>query len=283
MMMTPRSPSASALKLCMSAATSRMTLKVPTRLMLMTRSKSASGIGPSRPTMRLAGPTPAQLIKMRAAPCLSRACARAAAACSAWVTSHCSASPPIFSATARAPSRLTSSTATLAPARASSLAVAAPRPEAPPVTTAACPLMSMVSSSVGVGGRILDEQRDALAAADAGRGDPVAQPRALELAGEREREPHAGRAQGMADGDGAAVDVELGVVDAEFARARHHLRAERFVDLETIDIRKLEAGALERGLDRRHRADAHDFRRHADGGASENARERGLTRGLDVV
>jgi hypothetical protein len=143
--------------------------------------------------------------------------------------------------------------------------------------------MSMVSSSVGVEVGILDEQRDALAAADAGRGDSVAQPRALGLAREREREPHAGRPQGMADGDGAAVDVELGLVDAEFARARHHLRAERFVDLETIDIRKLEAGALEHGLDRRHRADAHDFRRHAHGGAGENARERGLAAALDVI
>src|SRR6266508_6477755 len=91
---------------------------------------------------------------------------------------------------------------------------------------------------VSYGGDVLDEQRDALAAADAGGGDAVAQPRALELAREREREPHAGRAQGMADGDGAAVDVELGLVDAEFAHARHHLRAEGFVDLEAIDIRE---------------------------------------------
>src|SRR5215831_10112963 len=130
---------------------------------------------------------------------------------------------------------------------------------------------------------VLDEQRDALAAADAGRGDAVAQPRALELARERERESHAGRTQGMADGDGAAVDVELDLVDAELARARHHLRAERFVDFEAIDIRKLEAGALEHGLDRRHRADAHDVRRYAHGGAGDNARERGLATALDVV
>ena len=44
-------------------------LKVPIRLIAMTRSKSASGIGPSRPTMRLAGPMPAQLTRMRAGPC----------------------------------------------------------------------------------------------------------------------------------------------------------------------------------------------------------------------
>ena len=48
-------------------------LKVPVRLTAMIFSNSASGIGPSRPTMRLAGPTPAQLIRMRAGPCLSRA------------------------------------------------------------------------------------------------------------------------------------------------------------------------------------------------------------------
>src|SRR5436305_1489027 len=105
-------------------------------------------IGPSRPTMRLAGPTPAQLITMRAAPCRSRASFSAALDCSALVTSQATAWPPIFSARARAPSRLTSITVTLAPAQASSLAVAAPRPEAPPVTTAACPLMSMAKPSV---------------------------------------------------------------------------------------------------------------------------------------
>ena len=114
--MTPRSPSASGSTPCMSAATSRSMLKVPIRLILMTRSKSASGIGPSRPTMRLAGPTPAQLMRIRAAPCLARACASAATAWSESVTSQAIARPPIVSATLRAPSRLTSRQATLAPA-----------------------------------------------------------------------------------------------------------------------------------------------------------------------
>src|SRR5262249_57484779 len=82
-----------------------------------------------------------------------RAGAGGGAACWAGVPSQYGASPPIFSATARAASRLTSRHATRAPARASSVAVAAPRPEAPPVTMAACPLMSMVNSSVGVGGQ----------------------------------------------------------------------------------------------------------------------------------
>src|SRR6516165_239107 len=71
----------------------------------------------------------------------------AVAACSASVTSQAIAWPPIRAATSRARLRSTSRQATLAPARASSLAVAAPRPEAPPVTTAACPLMSMINCS----------------------------------------------------------------------------------------------------------------------------------------
>jgi len=49
----------------------------------------------------LAGPTPAQLIRMRAAPNCSRASRTAALDCSALVTSHWSAWPPIFCASAR--------------------------------------------------------------------------------------------------------------------------------------------------------------------------------------
>ena len=44
---------------------------------------------------------------------------------------------------------LTSKIATLAPAAASARAVAAPRPDAPPVTIAACPLISMSSIPSG--------------------------------------------------------------------------------------------------------------------------------------
>src|SRR4029450_3671824 len=125
------------------------------------------------------------------------------------------------------------------------------------------------------GGDVLDEQRDALPAANAGGGDAVAQLRTPELAREREREPHAGCAQRMTDGDGAAVDVELGFVDAELTRTRHDLRAEGFVDLEAIDVRKLDPCALEDGLDGGHRTDAHDVRSHADGCTGDDARERG--------
>src|ERR1700691_5535451 len=53
--MMPRSPSCIVSSACMAAPVSRITLKVPIRLIWTTRAKSSSGIGPSRPTMRLAG------------------------------------------------------------------------------------------------------------------------------------------------------------------------------------------------------------------------------------
>jgi hypothetical protein len=87
----------------------------------------------------------------------------------------------------------------------------------------------------------------------------------------------------VTDGNGAAVDIELGLVDAEFARTRHHLRAKGLVDLEAIDILKLQSCAFEHGSDRRHRADTHDVRRHAHGGAGDDARERGRAGGLRVI
>src|SRR5258708_34054264 len=77
---------------------------------------------------------------------------------------------PLMSiATSAAAFALTSKIATLAPASANMRAVAAPRPEAPPVTIAACPRMSMVGSfvlAVGgddggrwrVGGQVFDQR-----------------------------------------------------------------------------------------------------------------------------
>src|SRR5256885_3818669 len=82
--------------------------------------------------------------------------------------------------------------------------------------------------------KILDQQRDALPAADAGGGDAVARVRAFQLARNRYREPDPGRAERMADRDRAAVDVEFLLVEPERAGAGHHLRAKCLVDLEAI-------------------------------------------------
>src|SRR5580704_7083863 len=157
--MMPRSPSCSGSRFCMAAPASRNALNVPIRLMAMTRSKSASGIGPSRPTMRFAGPTPAQLIRMRGVPLSAAALVNAASVAAALVTSHAIAIPLMSRATSTAAFWLTSKIATLAPASASMRAVAAPSPEAPPVTIAACPLMSMVGSSVRLSGGDDDVRR----------------------------------------------------------------------------------------------------------------------------
>src|SRR3954466_16195450 len=128
--------------------------------------------------MRPALPMPAQLIRMRATPFLAFASLMAASALAASETSHLIAMPPILPAWAFAASMLTSSNATFAPALASASAVAAPRPEPPPVTIAACPLMSILVLPNSVFLRcfgVLDQERDALSAANAGGRDAVAQ------------------------------------------------------------------------------------------------------------
>jgi hypothetical protein len=80
---------------------------------------------------------PAQLIRTRAGPWAFAAAAIAASADAASATSHVTATPPISAATVSANLVLRSHTATLAPSLASRRAVAAPNPDAPPVTIAA--------------------------------------------------------------------------------------------------------------------------------------------------
>ena len=111
-------------------------LNVPMRLTLMMRAKSASECAPSRPTMRLAMATPAQLTSTRGAPSSFSMAAKVASPDAASETSQMKAPPPSSPATifARASSR--SMMATRAPAAASARAVASPRPEAPPVMAA---------------------------------------------------------------------------------------------------------------------------------------------------
>src|SRR5919199_530238 len=134
-MITPRSPAAFGSPRAMAAAASRMTLNVPIRFTLMTRTKSASGCGPLRPSVRWATPMPAQLI----APCSPPN------ASSAWSTACCTLASSVTSVRAKrtlSPSceancspaaALTSATTTRAPPALKRRAQAAPRPEAPPL------------------------------------------------------------------------------------------------------------------------------------------------------
>src|SRR6266481_6567979 len=94
-------------------------LNEPIRLTLITLSKSASGIGPSRPITRLATPMPAQLTSTRAGPWVLDALAMAASAEAASETSQTIATPFISAATLSASLALRSHTATLAPCAAS--------------------------------------------------------------------------------------------------------------------------------------------------------------------
>ncbi len=76
----------------------------------------------------------------------------------------------------------------------------------------------------------------------------------------------------MADGDRTAIDVELVLIERKCARTSHHLRAERLVDLETIDVGQLQVGLFEHGLDRL-RGDVAVLEREADPEALEEVRE----------
>src|ERR1700679_3326660 len=146
--MTPRSPSGSGGRVSMPAADFVMQRNVPIRLMLMMRSKFSSGyslISPvalSRDTVLALLPVPAQLMRMRSWPIAPRALAKAASTAGVEVTSALQNTPPISPAKASPRSSLRSKIATLTPWEASIRAVAAPNPEAPPVTTA-----EMLSSS----------------------------------------------------------------------------------------------------------------------------------------
>ena len=91
---------------------------------------------------------------------------------------------------------------------------------------------------------------------------------------QRGRDPGAGHAERVPEGDRAAVDVELVDVDAELAVGRDHLRGERLVDLDEVDVVDRHAGARQRLRERLDRPEAHDLRGqpgHAGGRRSGRA------------
>ena len=57
----------------------------------------------------------------------------------------------------------------------------------------------------------------------------------------------AGGAEGMADGDGAAIRIHVGgiVRQAMVARHRQALRGERFVEFDDVHLREFEAGLFQ--------------------------------------
>jgi hypothetical protein len=82
----------------------------------------------------------------------------------------------------------------------------------------------------------LEDRRDALAAADALGGEGVALGFAREQRRRLAGDAGAGGAQRVAERDGAAVEVDLGDVEAELVDAGQRLRSERLVELDDVDV-----------------------------------------------
>src|SRR5690554_1182189 len=123
---------------------------------------------------------------------------------------------------------------------------------------------------------LFEHDGEALSAAYAEADERIPPSRALELAGGSEGQPGPRGAEGVPDGDRAAIRVHPAVLEVDFEalEAREDLGGERFVDLDDIDILDGEPGARQRLLRSRNGPDAHDLRRHAGGGAGEDARKR---------
>src|SRR5262245_64698782 len=94
----------------------------------------------------------------------------------------------------------------------------------------------------------LQDGRDAHAGPDALGGEAVAAARAAELLRDGRHEPGAGRAERVADRDRAAVHVHLRERDPEVTAARQHLGGKSLVELDAIDLARLDPGVSERLL-----------------------------------
>src|SRR4051812_4313743 len=82
----------------------------------------------------------------------------------------------------------------------------------------------------------LDDRGDPHPAADAQRGEAASEVAALELVDEGAEQHRAGRAEWVAHGDGAAVDVGDLVGDPHVLHEAHGDRGERLVHLPQVDV-----------------------------------------------
>ena len=83
---------------------------------------------------------------------------------------------------------------------------------------------------------------------------------ALHLGEQLDGDRGAGRGDGMAERDRAAVGVDLRLVEAELVDHGERLRGERLVQLDHADLVERAAGLLQHRARRGHGADAHDPR-----------------------
>jgi hypothetical protein len=142
-MQMPRSPSSSGSFCDIAWQARRRTLKVPIRFTLITLWKISRSCGPCFEAVRCAQPMPAQQTEMRRPPSASAAASTAACTGSGSITFTSMNRPSSSEASASPFSTLRSAITTLAPRSCSARAVAAPRPEAPPATSALAPSILM--------------------------------------------------------------------------------------------------------------------------------------------
>src|SRR5262249_19715232 len=112
---------------------------------------------------------------------------------------------------------------------------------------------------------------DALAAADAGGGEAIAEIVAAKLVEQGDHKARAGGSERVAKSDRAAVDVGFIAIEAESFLDGEILGGEGFVDFDTIDLIDREASSFQRLLRCGHGADAHDAGIDAGGGPGNDA------------
>src|SRR5690348_13539783 len=173
-------------------------------------------------------------------------------------------------------SSFTSRTITLHPACAATCAM--PEPIRPQPTTPtfwmAIPFSSTNDDGCNGSGHGFHNHRDALSAADASGRKAVTGIAAPQFEKQRQNQPRSRRAKRMAEGNRAAIDVDLVAIEAQRLLDGEILRRKRFIHFDQIELLKFQASKLKRFASRRHRADAHDARFDADRGPGNNLAER---------
>src|SRR5690606_1155460 len=118
-----------------------------------------------------------------------------------------------------------------------------------------------------------ENPRRAHPATDAHGHEPDSAAAAPELVNELRRELGARRTEWVAEGDGPAVDVQLGLVEAELPRDGQDLGGEGLVELDQVYVAEAHPRTAERlghGLDR---TDPHDVGLDARGAEGHETRE----------
>src|SRR5262249_22210676 len=120
----------------------------------------------------------------------------------------------------------------------------------------------------------LEQRRLALADTDAQRGQPVPAAAPAQLVEHRHAEARPAHAQRMAQREGAAVQVHPLRVETQLADDGQALRRERLVQLDEVELARVDPCTLEQLAHGRHRPDAHHTRVDTGGGAAGEGGER---------